>query len=296
MQKRSSKKKLGSYPYMGVVISITLALFVTGLFGMLIIYSQQLELMVRENVKMQVYLKSGITDSQRLQLEKRLESLPYIDKSAMASGSLVFVSKEEAAKKFIEETGEDFTKFLGDNPLHDVYLVKVATSYHAADSMKKIKTEIEKIGGVFQVFYVEGLIDSINKNVTRIGIFLAVLIAAMLASVVVLINNTIRLALFSQRFLIRSMQLVGARNSFIQRPFLLRSLTFGALGAVIAALMIWGGMNYVNSKVEDLALLQNNEMIFLLFGFLLVVGVLVTLVSTYISMRRYLRMSLDDLY
>jgi cell division transport system permease protein len=92
------------------------------------------------------------------------------------------------------------------------------------------------------------------------------------------------------------MQLVGARNSFIQRPFLLRSLTFGALGAVIAALMIWGGMNYVNSKVEDLALLQNNEMIFLLFGFLLVVGVLVTLVSTYISMRRYLRMSLDDLY
>jgi cell division transport system permease protein len=228
VQQSYTRKKLGSYPSVGVVISITLALFVTGLFGLLIIYSQELERVVRENIKLQVYLKSNLTETQRTQVEKKLEQLPYINKT-VTEDPVVFISKEEAAKKFIAETGEDFNQFLGENPLHDAYVLTIDPSYHSKESVAKIKVELEKMNGVFEVFYVEGLIESINKNVTRLGIILAAIIALLLITVVLLINSTLRLALFSQRFLVRSMQLVGARKWFIQRPFLIRAVAYGVL-------------------------------------------------------------------
>lgn len=296
MHGNRAKKKLGSYPSAGVITSITLALFVTGLFGVLVIYSQQLEKLVRENIRVQIYLKSTVTESQRLQIEKKLASLPYIYQQVSTGQAIQFVSKEEAAKKFISETGEDFTKFLGENPLHDAYLVNIDPTYHTDESMKKIKTEIEKIGGVFQVFYVEGLIESVNKNVMRVGLILGGIILLLLLTVVLLINNTIRLALFSQRFLIRSMQLVGARKSFIQRPFLVRASGYGIAAGVVASALLWFLIRYATSKIEDLALLQNNERILLLFGVLLLTGMLIAVISTYLSMRRYLKMSLDELY
>lgn len=296
MQKINTRKKLGSYPSLGVVISITLALFVTGLFGLLIIYSQELEKLVRENIRMQVYLKNGLTETQRLQIEKKLESLPYINKSLNDEVPVSFISKEEAAKKFIAETGEDFTKFLGENPLHNAYLITIDPSYHTKAELDKISKEIGKMNGVFQVFYVEGLIESINKNVTRIGLILAGMVALLLLTVVLLINNTLRLALFSQRFLIRSMQLVGARKWFIQRPFLLRALGYGILAGILASACMWGLINYANRTIEDLAILQNKERIVTLMACLLVTGAVVAVVSTFFSIRKYLKMSLDELY
>jgi cell division transport system permease protein len=296
MQKNRNTKKLGSYPSIGVIVSITLALFVTGLFGMLIIYSQEMERLVRENVRMQVYLKNGVTQTQRLQIEKRLESLPYINKKVTNDSAIHFISKEEAAKTFIAETGEDFTKFLGENPLHDAFLINIHPTYHADDSMKKIKTEIEKIGGVFQVFYVEGLIESINKNVLRIGLVLAGLVTLLLITVVLLINNTIRLALFSQRFLVRSMQLVGAKRWFIQRPFLTRACGYGLLSGLLASGLTYALVNYASEKIEDLVLLHNKELMLFLMVTLLLLGMIVATTSTYFSMRKYLKMSLDELY
>src|SRR5690606_33914917 len=144
-----------------------------GLFGLLIIYSQELERVVRENIKVQVYLKTNLTETQRTQVEKKLEALPYVPKTLTTEKPVVFVSKEEAAKKFIAETGEDFIKFLGDNPLHDAYVVSIAPEYHSKASIEKISAELKKMNGVFEVFYVEGLIESINQNVTRLGIILA---------------------------------------------------------------------------------------------------------------------------
>jgi cell division transport system permease protein len=296
VQKINTRKKLGSYPYVGVVISITLALFVTGLFGLVIIYSHELERVVRENIKVQVYLKNGLTETQRLQVEKKLESLPYVNKSLSSETPVQFISKEEAAKKFIAETGEDFTKFLGENPLHDAYLINIDPSYHSRSSMDAISTEIGKMNGVFQVFYVQGLIESINKNVTRIGVILAGLIALLLVTVILLINSSLRLALFSQRFLIRSMQLVGARKWFIQRPFLVRSLAYGILSGILASVFIWILIHYANQNIEDLALLQNDDQIWMLMGCLLIVGAFVGVLSTYFSIRKYLMMSLDELY
>jgi cell division transport system permease protein len=296
VQKIKTNKKLGSYPYVGVIMSITLALFVTGLFGLLIIYSQELERLVRENIKVQVYLKNGLTETQRMQLEKKLESLPYANKSTTDQNSISYISKDSAAKKFIADTGEDFLKFLGENPLHDAYLININPEYHTNEKLDAIRKEIEKINGVFQVFYVEGLIESINKNITRIGILLVGLIALLLITVVLLINNTLRLALFSQRFLIRSMQLVGARNWFIQKPFLMRSIGYGILSGIIASALIWALINYANQNIDDLAELQNEKRIFIMMGMLLLTGIFVALMSTFFSVRKYLNMSLDELY
>jgi cell division transport system permease protein len=289
------KKMLGSYPFFSVIFSITLALFVIGVFGGLIIYSKELERVVRESVKIQVFLNSHVTEAQRLQIQKSLSSRYFVPQQKPES-VIQFVSKEEAARQFIKETGEDFQKFLGENPLKDAFLVKVDEAFHDPESLKKIKSEVEKINGVFQVFYVENVIDSINKNITKISLVLLGLAALLLFTVVLLINNTVRLALFSQRFLIRSMQLVGATRWFIQKPFLVRSVVHGLIaGAVAGGLLI--GLIYVgNNKIEDLRVIQNTDRILLLLASLVVVGILVASLSTFRAVKKYLQLSLDELY
>jgi cell division transport system permease protein len=295
MEKVTRKKKLGGYPAIGVVISVTLALFVIGLFGLMIIYSQQLENQVRQNIRMQVYLRSNLTETQRLQIENKLLSLPYITHQAGAD-RITFVSKDDAAKKFIAETGEDFTKFIGENPLRDAYLITIEPSYHTREQMEKIRTEIQKMNGVFQVFYVEGIIDAVNDNVTKIGLFLAGLIIVLLVTVALLINNTLRIALFSQRFLIRSMQLVGARSWFIQRPFLLRAAGYGLLGGLLASALLWLLSDYAQDKIADLKILHQQHQFTMLMGFLLITGIVLAVGSTLLSIQKYLKMSLDELY
>jgi cell division transport system permease protein len=289
------KKKLGSYPYVSVVLSISLALFVIGVFGALVIYSKELERAVRDNVKIQVYLKNQLTTEQTKKIEKELESKYFIGKSDPKT-ALQFVSKEEAAKQFIKETGEDFKKFLGENPLRNAYLVKIDRAYHDKASLSKIKAETEKINGVFQVYYVENVIDSINQNVTKIGLILMGLVALLLLTVVLLINNTVRLALFSQRFIIRSMQLVGAKRWFIQRPFLFQAMWHGVLAGVIASALLFGLISFATKRIEDLALIQNNDRLWLLAGSLLLVGMVVAVASTYRAVAKYLGLSLDELY
>lgn len=293
MQRTTRKKNLGGYPATGVVASITLALFVVGLFGILLIYSGQLEEQVRQNIRMQVYLKSNISETQRLEIKNKLIALHYVSKDEEA---VTFVSRDEAAKKFIAETGEDFTSFLGENPLHDAYLVSIDPLYHTDEQMENIKAEIQKMSGVYQVFYVEGLIDAVNENVAKIGLVLGGLILILLITVALLINNTLRIALFSQRFLIRSMQLVGAKRGFIQRPFLMRSAGYGLLSGVIASIIIWLVSDYAQRKVADLKLLHDQEQFLILLGTLLVVGMVIAVMSTYFSIRKYLRMSLEELY
>jgi cell division transport system permease protein len=292
------KKKLGSYPYVSVVLSITLALFVIGVFGLLMIYSKELERVVLENVKIQVYLKSQLSENQKKEIEKSLSTRYFLPKnnSDGLAKPIQFISKEEAAKQFIKETGEDFQKFLGENPLRDAFLVSVSPLYQDKKSMAKIKGEVEKINGVFQVYYIENLIDSINKNVAKIGLLLLGLSALLLITVVLLINNTLRLALFSQRFLIRSMQLVGATRWFIQWPFLLRASFHGFLAGLIASGLLATVISFANKRVEDLILIQNTNRIALLFLGLTIVGIFVAFASTFRAVRKYLKLSLDELY
>jgi cell division transport system permease protein len=295
LMKYTSRKKLGSYPTFGVVLSITLALFVTGLFGLLIIYSIQLERVVRDNVKMQVYLNTNLAETQRLQVENKIISMNFVNKTGDTKG-IEFISKEEAAKKFIQETGEDFTRFMGDNPLKDAYLVSIDPSFHTAAAIEKIKKDLEKVNGVFQVSYVEDLIESINQNIRKISLILLGIASLLLLTVILLINNTMRIALFSQRFLIRSMQLVGAKQWFIQRPFLLRAAALGTTGALLALAFLYSAVQYAQREIEDLVLLHNQQQFMYLAGSMLLTGLLIAVFSSYLSIRKYLRLSLDELF
>jgi cell division transport system permease protein len=289
------KKKLGSYPFLSVVFSITLALFVIGVFGALVIYSRELERAVRQNIRIQVYLKNQITPTQQKQIENALRARYFVPQQSPTE-AITFISKDEAARQFLKETGEDFKKFLGENPLRDAFLVRVDDRYQDATSLAKIKVEVEKMNGVFQVHYVENVVESINKNVTKIALILIGLAGLLLAVVVLLINNTLRLALFSQRFLIRSMQLVGARHGFIQRPFLLRALWHGALSGLLAGALLAGALYLAHQRIEELALIQNNRQLVMLVGSLVVMGIFVAIVSTWRAVHKYLKLSLDELY
>lgn len=292
---RSKYKKLGSYPFISVVLSITLALFVIGLFGLLVIYSQELGRLVRENVRIQVYLKNTVTEEERLAMEKKLRASDFTLKDSTRQ-TVTFVSKQSAAKQFIQETGEDFQKFLGENPLRDAFLVTLDPAFHGKQQLADIKARLEKDKGVFQVYYVETLIESVNRNIAKIGLVLLGVAGVLLLVVVLLIHNTLRLALFSQRFLIRSMQLVGATRMFIQGPFILRSMALGALSGIIAAGLLWGLIRYGNSKVEELRLLENQDRLLILLASLLALGIFVAAVSTWRAVSKYLRLSLDELF
>jgi cell division transport system permease protein len=289
------KKKLGSYPYVSVVFSITLALFVIGLFGMLLIYANKLTQVIQENVEIQVFLNKTISTSDRLKIQKTLANKEYVDQPE-GEEPVVFISKEEAATQFIEDTGEDFSQFLGENPLRDAFVIHVKPEYYEPTELSKIKLDIERLSGVFEVAYVESLIDAINRNVTKISLVLVGFALLLVVIVAILINNTIRLALFSQRFLIRSMQLVGATASFIQRPFLTRSLLHGILGGIFAGGLLLAIMQYAQQQIEDLAQLQSIEELIILLGGLLIIGGVMGFISTYRAVRKYLRMSLDQLY
>ncbi|WKN29870.1 permease-like cell division protein FtsX [Porifericola rhodea] len=293
--KHKKKKKLGSYPYVSVVFSITLALFVIGLFGLLILHANSLTRMIRENVSMQVFLNRTISENDKIQIQKTLASKAYVA-VVEDQPQISFISKEEAAKEFIEDTGEDFTQFLGENPLRDAYVININTEYQTTDELAKVKLDIERMSGVFEVTYVENLIRSINENLTKVSLVLLGFAVLLVIIVAVLINNTIRLALFSQRFLIRSMQLVGATSGFIQRPFLRRSFFHGIIGGILASVLLLFVLQYVNQQIKDIEKLQEPANILILMGALLVAGGFIGFMSTYRAIRKYLKMSLDELY
>ncbi len=296
MKDRSTKKKkLGSYPYLSVTLTVALSLLMIGLFGIISIHAKRLTQLIQSNVEIQVFLNKSVTENERIRIQKTILAKSYTP-TDVNDNPIVFVSKEQAAAEFIESTGEDFSQLLGDNPLRDSFVVKILPEYQSVDSLNLIKSEIENIRGVFEVSYVESLVDSINKNLAKIGFILIGIALILLIVVVVLINNTIKLALFSQRFLIRSMQLVGATGSFIKRPFLRRAISFGFFAGAIASSILLGLIIYANNKIEDLSQLQRQEDIALLFGVLILLGVGVAYISTYRAVNKYLKTSLDELY
>ena len=289
------KKKVGSYQYVSVIFSVTLALFVVGLFGTLLLQTSSLTSAIQENIEVQVYLNKNTSENQLNRIERELANSTYVLKKE-DKAQIVFISKEEAAKQFIKDTGEDFSEFLGDNPLRDALVVNIAAEFQTNLKLDSIGQHIESISGVYEVTYVESLVDSINKNLRKIALILLGFAAILFLVVVMLINNTIKLALFSQRFLIRSMQLVGATSNFIKKPFLQRSLFHGAIAGVLASGLLYGLLQFANNKIERLSELQVNTLFLSLYGALILLGSIIAFISTYRAMNKYLKMSLDELY
>lgn len=293
--KHIKKKKLGSYPHFMVVFSITLALFVIGLFGLLLIHAGKLSEKVKESIEMQVYLDRDLTEVQLVRLQKTFAAKEYIAYKN-DTAQVRFISKEEGAKAFLDETGEDFMAFLGDNPLRDAYTLRIDADHSSSAMLKSIKLDLEEVDGVHEVQYVESLIESINTNIQKISIILLAFAGILVLVVTILINNTIKLALYSQRFLIRSMQLVGATSFFIQRPFLNRAAWQGIISGVFASILLFVLMQYAYTEITELQLLRDDEQTYILMGALIVIGLIIGFMSSYRSVRKYLRMSLDELY
>jgi cell division transport system permease protein len=297
LQNRSKKKKkLGSYPFLSVIFSITLSLIIVGLFGLILILANNLSESIQSNVEVQVYLQKNLAENERRQIQNILSEKEYVLRAGNAP-QIVFISKEEAAQRFLDDTGEDVVSFLGNNPLRDAYALKISLPHQNRENLQNVKKDVENIKGVYEAVYVENLADSINSNLTKISIILVSTFIVLLLAVIVLINNTIKLALFSQRFLIRSMQLVGAKSSFIRRPFLSRAFVHGLTGGVIASLSIYGFMHYILQYwFEGINQLLQPQEILILFGVLLLLGGAIGYFSALRAIRKYLKLSLDELY
>ncbi|MCP1381975.1 cell division protein FtsX [Runella salmonicolor] len=289
------KKKVGSYPNAMIIVSLTAALFLIGFCGLLVMQSKKLISIIKQNIEVRVMLDKGLDSTQVADIQKKLIANPFV-LNIEGKPQVIFYSKDEAAREFIADRKEDFSAFLGENPLHDSYRVRLQEDYFEDTKLQKIKSDVEKLEGVFEVVYQENLADQINKNLTKIYIILATFAVIMLIIIVLLMNNTIRLALYSQRFLIRSMQLVGATNNFIQMPFLKNGAVQGLISGLIAAGLIVGLQQVALRQIEGLHMLQEYEKLgFLLLG-VVILGVLIGVLSTFQALARYLRMTLDDLY
>ncbi len=274
---------------------MTFALMMLGAFGLLLVHAQKLETVIKNQLEIQLFLKKNLPQNQIDQVRQVLGSKPFILKQNGES-QITFISKEKAAEKFIEDTGEDFTEFLGDNPLRDTYSVRIKAEYLEKDNLKRIRKELEEIPGIFEVSYTEDLISNVEVNIQKAGIVLSGVFLIMLISSIMLINNSIKLALFSQRFLIRSMQLVGARSMFIQGPYISRGSLQGIASGVIASAILGALLHTAYDRIEDLRLLHDPKAVGVVFGSLVVIGLIVGFFSSFRSVRKYLKLSLDELY
>ena len=292
-KKKSKKRILGSYPFLSVIFSISLALIVIGLFGLIFIHANKLTSYIRENLEVSVYLEKDISQSQVNILREKISSKRYLDG---VNSKITYISREDAAEKFIMDTGEDFTKFIGENPLRASFILKLSPVYYQVDSLEKVHKELLSLKGVYEVEYLESLVNNINENMTIIGVTLGIVALIFILVVVILINNTIKLAMFSQRFLIRSMQLVGATSAFIKRPFLLRSMFYGAVAAVLSILVTQAVYKFALTSIKNLTVLKDDQLMLFLYIIIFLVGIFVAFISTLISVNKYLKTSLDDLY
>jgi cell division transport system permease protein len=291
-----TKKKVGKYPAGLILFSLTLALFLIGFCALLAVQSKRLVTTIRENYEVRAFLNRDLDSAQTDTLYRTILAKPYVLTNAEGQPQVVLVSKEQAAREFIAETKEDFKAFLSDNPLHDSYRIKVKENFFSEAQLRAVKTDLEAINGVSEVVYQENLVDSINRNITKMYIVMAGFAVVLLLIIVVLMNNTIRLALYSQRLLIRSMQLVGATNGFIIWPFLRRGIWQGFLGGLIAAGLLVALQQAALYNIPELTTLQDPVSLAILLASVILLGVLIGLVSTFQAVSRYLNVSLDDLY
>lgn len=291
----SFNKRLGSYPGILIIISLSVALFLIGFCGWIALSSKELIKYVKQNIEVQVYLERDLNANQISQLKSDLINLSVADIKNNVP-QIFLVSKETAAEIFFKDTKENFQDVLGDNPFRDSFTIKLKEEYITEQKLAQIKTNIEKIPFVFEVDYAKDFLKGIIANVNKIYKVLAMVVLIFFIATLLLINNTIKLALYSQRFIIRTMQLVGATDFFIQKPFLKKGLFQGLIAAIISVFLIFITKKIATDQIDGLELIQNNISIYILFGILLVLGPLIGILSTFQSIARYHKMDLDKLY
>ena len=281
--------KRGKPSYFMSVLGVTFVLFFLGIIGWLVINANKLGDYFKENVEVRTYLLPNLNPKDSIALMNYISAKPYVK-------SIRYVSKEEAQKIYMQEEGEDWNKVLSENPLPDAVFFRVKKQFVQLDTLTGIKKDLEAQTYVTDVKYPEALVGKLNKNIRIVSIGLLVLVIIISLLVIFLIDNTIRLAMFSNRFLIKTMQMVGATRWFIAKPLNIRAIINGAISGAIASAMLYIVIIFFEGSVSWLKTIHDTGLLLLLFLILIVIGVGITLFSTNRSVLKYLKMRLDDLY
>lgn len=283
-----SKRRLRS-SYFTTLISITLVLLMLGVLGLIILHAKKLSDHVKENIGIRIMMKEGTREAEIIQLQKTLDATDYVK-------STEYITKDEAAEEMKKDLGEDFISFLGFNPLPPSIDLRLRADYTNVKSIEAIEKELLANQGVKEIFYQKSLVQAINTNLQRISIILLGFSGILLIIAVALINNTIRLSVYSKRFLIRSMQLVGATQSFIRRPFIFKGVFQGIYAAFISIVLIIVLIYFSIKELPELIEIQDMNLFIILFALIILCGMLISWLSTFFAIRKYLRMRTDDLY
>ncbi len=287
-EKLKLKKSLFS-SYFSTTLSISLVLFLIGLLGLLLINTRRLSDYVMENVGVTLILKENTREVDILKLQKILEATNSIK-------STRFVDKKTAADELKKDLGEDFVDFLGYNPLLSSIDVKVHAEFANPDSLAILEAQLLKFPEVQEVYYQRNLVKQLTSNVKKLSLIILVLSALMFTIFIALINNTIRLSIYSKRYLINSMQLVGATRSFIRFPFVIKSVLHGIYGAIIACFILLMIFFSYQSELKELIDFQDSISLAMVVGGIFFFGICMTALSTYFAVNKFLRMKFDQLY
>ena len=282
------KRRLVS-SYFSVVISIALVLFLLGLLGLLVLNTKKIADHFKEQIALTIYLKDTAKEVEINQLKTSLTMAEYT-KSAR------FVSKEEAAEAHSKAIGEDFMDFLGYNPLQNSIDVYLKADYITSGQVDTIASEITGKPFVDEVIYDKPLISLLNENVTRISFWILAISAIFTFIAVLLINSSIRLSVYSKRFIIKTMQMVGATKRFIRRPFIWKSVKLGMIGGLLALAGMGAVLYYMNKSFPELELLQDPYLLGGLFLGVFIAGIIITWLSTFFATQRFLNLKTDELY
>lgn len=283
-----SKRKLISAS-ITTVVSLSLVLFMLGLLGIIVLNTKKISDKVKENIGFQIILNDAVKDVDVAKLQKTMDASEFVK-------STEFVTKEEAAKRLQEDLGEDFVDFLGYNPLLSSINVHLKADYANTDSIAWIEKELLSTKLVKEVIYQKTSINAVNENAKKISLVILGFSGLLMIIALALINNTIRLSIYSKRFIIKTMLLVGATQGFIRRPFVLTGIKHGVVGAFIAIAMLIAVLYFAQKQIPELVEMQDEKMLATLFGIVLVLGIIISGISTFLAVGKYLRLKSDDLY
>lgn len=264
-------------------------LFMLGLVGLILLQANKLSNYVKENIGFTIFLNDEVKEADIIRLQKSIDAASYTKSTA-------YVDKTTAAANLQDELGEDFVNFLGFNPLLSSIDVKLIANYAQPDSIAWIKDQWVQNPKVKEVYYQESLIQAVNENINKISLVLVSFSVLLLIIAIALINNSIRLAVYANRFIIRSMQLVGATSYFIKKPFIIRGVVNGIIGAFIALSLLVSIVIYAQKEFKEIFEINEIELFASLFGLVLLLGIFISWISTSLAVGKYLRMKTDKLY
>lgn len=275
--------------YFSVVISVSLVLFLLGLLGLLVLNSKKVADYFKEQIAITIFLKDSAKEVEITQLKQSLAMAEYTKSAA-------FVSKEDAAKEHQETLGENFIEYLGENPLQNSIDVYVLADYVTPEKMEEITSELKSKNFVDDVVYDKPLIVQLTENVQKISFWVLVISGIFTFIAVLLINSSIRLSIYAKRFTIKTMQMVGATKRFIRRPFVWKSVRLGIIGAIVAMIGMGAVLYYIDKGFPQLGMMDDYVLLGGLFLFVLLMGIVITWISTFIATQRFLNLRTDDLY